>query len=295
MRKNITKFMSVLLSAALFVSVFAMSPLTAFAVEPALTVSAQSNLFPAAENDYYDLSEYEDEKGDVYVSVDFKLRARDMFIVAVDIDSLTWDPEVLEWSLEANRCFGINGLFPFAAESGCGSGIARQTSPGRVVGNFSSVSPAAYAYDEKGEEVTVVRAVFKVLDRNAGTTVVTCNIDSLALCDETDSPFAQYRVITGGEIDQEAVLLAETSTVIYPEAQEEPPVILYGDVNNDGVVTIEDATLLQEYLAEFTAQDGSPLLDLDDDYEFERCDANFDGRITIGDVTAIQRIIAELV
>ena len=291
MRYNPKKLLSAILLAALLVSAFAAFPLTAAAAEPALTVRAESNLFPEAVSSYYDLSEYEDENGDVFVTVDFRLLAQDKYLVAVDIDSLTWDPAVLEWSMEANRCYGINGLFPFAWQSGCGAGIARQTSSNRVVGNYSSVSPAAYAYSKSGEAVTVVRAVFKVLDRTAGTTIVTCNIDSIALSDETDSPSAQYRIATGGEIDREALSLAEVSAAVYPKVQKR---IVYGDVNNDSSVTVEDATLLQEQLAEYTAADGTPLLDLSCVKVFARCDANRDGRITIGDVTAIQRIIAEL-
>lgn len=69
---------------------------------------------------------------------------------------------------------------------------------------------------------------------------------------------------------------------------------LRGDVDKDGVVTINDATMLQRYLAEFTNPDGTPLIDPDDPISFSCADANNDGYISIKDVTAIQRYLAGL-
>ena len=57
-----------------------------------------------------------------------------------------------------------------------------------------------------------------------------------------------------------------------------------GDVNNDGAVTIDDATLLQEYLAEYDNLLHRQLM---------FADANLDGHININDVTEIQRHAAE--
>ena len=71
-----------------------------------------------------------------------------------------------------------------------------------------------------------------------------------------------------------------------------PP--LRGDVNFDGKVTIEDATLIQLHLAEFLNPNNGPLIDETDPEWFYRADANNDGRISIMDVTAIQRCVAEI-
>ena len=57
-----------------------------------------------------------------------------------------------------------------------------------------------------------------------------------------------------------------------------------GDLNQDGQVTIEDVTLLQRALAEFTELTPQQL---------KAADVNGDGKISIRDVTAMQRIIAE--
>ena len=60
---------------------------------------------------------------------------------------------------------------------------------------------------------------------------------------------------------------------------------LIGDVDDNGEVDINDATMLQRYLAEF--------IDLTDEQK-ARAEVTGDGRLSIKDVIAIQRIIAEL-
>ena len=64
------------------------------------------------------------------------------------------------------------------------------------------------------------------------------------------------------------------------------PEILIGDVNGDGDVTIDDATMIQKAIAE--------LIELDDTQK-KAADANADGQITIDDATMIQKYIAELI
>ena len=59
--------------------------------------------------------------------------------------------------------------------------------------------------------------------------------------------------------------------------------VLYGDVDQDGKVTIFDATEIQRYIAQYR--------DLDDT-EFMLADVNFDGEVNVFDVTQIQRYIA---
>ena len=73
------------------------------------------------------------------------------------------------------------------------------------------------------------------------------------------------------------------------------PFNLIGDVNRNGIVTIEDATLLQRYLAEYMNSNGEPLFDINDEQQKKLTDANKDGHISIKDVTTIQLIVAEII
>ena len=70
------------------------------------------------------------------------------------------------------------------------------------------------------------------------------------------------------------------------ERQVIPKLIRYGDVNRDGEITIEDATLLQKFIAE--------LVTFNEDQK-RAADTNGDGQIRIDDVTEIQKYVAELI
>ena len=70
------------------------------------------------------------------------------------------------------------------------------------------------------------------------------------------------------------------------ERQVIPKLIRYGDVNQDGEITIEDATLLQKFIAE--------LVTFNEDQK-RAADTNGDGQIRIDDVTEIQKYVAELI
>ena len=59
-----------------------------------------------------------------------------------------------------------------------------------------------------------------------------------------------------------------------------------GDVTGDGKVTVDDATRLQSYLAEYSVPNVQKI---------KKCgDANRDGVIDIRDITAIQRYLADV-
>ena len=65
-----------------------------------------------------------------------------------------------------------------------------------------------------------------------------------------------------------------------------PETVKIGDVNGDGKVTIDDATLVQKAIAELIELDGT---------QKKAADTNSDGKITIDDATMIQKYIAELI
>ena len=295
MRKRIKTMLSAFLAASMLASVLAVSAVPASAVdaeiEAPLTVKATSNYFPCSENKYYGLSEFEDENGDAFVTVEYKLLADQKYLINTDIGELTYDPNVLEWDEEYNKFSNGNNkkldFFPFATEYNFGTGVIHKTAEGRIVANYSSIKPAAWAYNEDGSAVTVVKAVFKVLDREAGETTVNCSVKYLAMCDESEpTPYVQYQVVNNCTVNN--LNLGETlSTVISPEAQEASDII--GKVTGGDSVTINDATELQRYFAEMND------LDLTSKEMLIRADANRDGKITIRDVTQIQRYLSNYI
>ncbi len=196
-----------------------------------LTVVATSNFFPETKAYYDDVNKYADEDGNVFITVDYKMAADGKYLINLDVDELTWDPAVLEFK-EAYNMMGSGRsakfcIFPFAYEQGLGTGMVNtfgDNNGGRVVGNYTSVAPAAYATEEDGSPVTVVRAVFKLLDKDAKLTTVNLSMDTLSLCDDSVAePYSQYTPISGGVIDDDAYALGTYNTIFTP-AGEEPPV-----------------------------------------------------------------------
>ena len=59
-----------------------------------------------------------------------------------------------------------------------------------------------------------------------------------------------------------------------------------GDVNGDGIITIDDGTAIQKYLAEIIIFSDSQLM---------AANVNNDDPVTINDVTLIQKYLAELI
>lgn len=257
------------------------------------TVNAKSNFFAAGTAATEDISQFEDENGDVYITVEYKLCASDKYLLGIDVDELTYDPSVLEWKEDYNKYNGVIDFFPFAAENGFGSGsVQQQTAAGRIVGNFSYVGkPAACTDNEDGSPVTAVKAVFKLLDKNAGSTTVNCNVDMLFLCDRAlEQPYLQYLPVDGGVVNAEAKALATYETgVSFGEEKNN-----IGDIDNDGTIDVKDVTLLQRYLAEFTDAESNPVLNMKDAANLKRCDTDLNGRIDVRDVAELQRFLADM-
>ena len=232
------------------------------APQGAFTVKATSNFFPETSNTYYNLTELEDENGDVFVTVEYKLLAENKYLINLDLDELTWDPSVLELKSEYNT-YGtgrdkVDDIFPFAAENGFGGGVVDffgDNNGGRITGNYTSVSPAAYAYNEDGSAVTVVKAVFKVLDRTAGETTVNCVMDTLSLCDDTlEEPRAQYVPVGNSQISDEDYDKASYSTLISPDGQEAPEETTVEETTVEDT-TVEETTVEDTTVEETTVED----------------------------------------
>lgn len=111
---------------------------------------------------------------------------------------------------------------------------------------------------------------------------------SLADGEYTDRVSGDKFTVTDGKLTGK--IAAGEVVVLY---NDDEPEVLAGDLNGNGYIDVEDATILQRFLAEFKKADGNPIVDVNDPKEFKIADANGDKKIDIQDVTTIQKIIAE--
>lgn len=90
------------------------------------------------------------------------------------------------------------------------------------------------------------------------------------------------------EYEDEFIYTAEWVNNSQPQEE-----IIPGDLDGDGKVTVQDVTMLQRHIAEFTDEDGLPLIDELDERGLSIADYDGDGKVTLDDVTKMQRFIAE--
>ena len=83
---------------------------------------------------------------------------------------------------------------------------------------------------------------------------------------------------SGGELALNNILISGTKT--------DAPQLLMGDVDLDGVVSVMDATIIQQHVAKLVTLTGTALT---------QGDVNYDGEITVPDATTIQRFLAKIV
>ena len=122
---------------------------------------------------------------------------------------------------------------------------------------------------------------FKVIKPDAGSTTVTCNADVVTYCDTSEErPYMKYIAI-----DKKTVNAANKAKATYETAIEaSKSEVLLGDINKDGVVDIQDATMLQRYLAEYITS-----------IDKTAADVNRDGKVNVRDLTQIQRYLAKYI
>lgn len=286
MTKTLQKAAALLLTALLFLGMFTAVPVSAAQEQP-FVLKLTSNFFPEAQTRYYNLSALEDENGDVFITVCFNMYAADKYLINLDLDGLTWDPDVLEfkeaYNMEGTGRYRRFVLFPFLYEQGLGVGMTStygDNNGGKVAGNYTNIMPPAHAYNDDGTAVTIVRATFRVLDKAAAETTVACNINTLSLCD-AGSLEPLYMLYHNCVPDESLFWMAERSVSVSP--------VQRGDVNGSDSFTILDVTLLQMFLAGFNVE-----IDFSDPLVFEQADFNADGILNVRDITAMQRFLARL-
>ena len=301
------KIHAVLLAAIMVVSMAAITVTSAFAAEPTktFTLETTSNFFPSATNTYSNLDSYEDENGDVFVSVEYQLKAPDKYLINLQMDELTWDPNVLEFK-EAYNKVGKGksaklNIFAFAVAQGQGTGVINtfdDANGGRIVGNYTQIMNPALAYDVDDDDnytpVTVVKAVFKVLDREATSTTVNCVIHTLSLDDDDSTmPDSNYKVVDSYIIPDEYTSMYTNTTDVTPEGEDIKPVQKYkiGDLNGDKAIDVLDATIIQKAAADkVTITVGRKRnADVNNDGAADVLDAADIQRFSVGKITEFKR------
>lgn len=287
MKKLTKKTISVLLAAVMLLSMVAAMPFTASAAESkhVLTINVDSNLFPKKQCSYVDLDSLENNNGDIFVTVEFKLCANGRKIINMDLDDLLWDTSVLEWKKEYNMTgtgrTAYLDIFPFTKGAAMYNTFGENS--GRIIGNYTSPTSPAWGYNTDGSAVTIVKAVFKLIDRTVTETTITCKMDTINLCDETVAqPYSQHNLVDNCIVNENVKKETGLFTVFSPATQ-----ILKGDVRGTGTVSIQDATEIQKILADF-----DDALDSTDPMVLLAGDVNCNGRLDVGDVTEIQRYLA---
>lgn len=99
------------------------------------------------------------------------------------------------------------------------------------------------------------------------------------------------------EINNLTIKTPDGERVIFEDGMrvDKNPIAFVGDVDKNGKVNIDDATLLQRHLAEFTDDSGNRIIDETDSEMIKRADANRDGKVSVLDITEIQRYVAEMI
>lgn len=142
-------------------------------------------------------------------------------------------------------------------------------------GYVSAVASSAYGVEVKQGD-KIISYYYKVIGET--------NVNSI------DFGFIQFQLYDDDGVELDASYVTYSVEVLSrgEEPTTEPtttePKILYGDVDGDGIISIQDATMIQKFgVGINTPEVGSDL--------FELADVNDDGRISILDVTCIQKYL----
>lgn len=232
-------------------------------VTDTLKVNATSNILSPVSQEY--------NKDTSTVTVSYKLTSS-MEIVNSQW-CLTYDSSKLSYDPQKNK----NGIMPNVKNAVINTNLTN-----KIRGDFSNL--ALYDFTTEKDFVTVT---FDII----GTGVTTINLDveilGVAYVDSQDNVVTAYPVDYSKFIDVTSTPGFENMKLSGRITLNEPiETILYGDVNNDGIINVTDATLVQKHAAD--------LLKLSDD-ELKRADVNFDGVVNVHDSTLIRKYIAGLI
>ena len=232
-------------------------------VTDTLKVNATSNILSPVSQEY--------NKDTSTVTVSYKLTSsmklvNSQWCLTYDSSKLSYDPQK-----------NLNGVMPNIS-----SAVVNTNLNNRIKGDFSSLG--LYDFTTEKDFVTVT---FDII--GTGETTVDLEIEILGVAYKDSN----FNVITAYPVDY-SKLIDITSTPGFENMKlsgritlnEPTEQILYGDVNNDGVINVADATLVQKHAAD--------IIKLTDD-QLKRADVNFDGIVNVHDSTLIRKYAADII
>ena len=232
-------------------------------VTDTLKINATSNILSPVSQEY--------NKDTSTVTVSYKLTSsmklvNSQWCLTYDSSKLSYDPQK-----------NLNGVMPNIS-----SAVVNTNLNNRIKGDFSSLG--LYDFTTEKDFVTVT---FDII--GTGETTVDLEIEILGVAYKDSN----FNVITAYPVDY-SKLIDITSTPGFENMKlsgritlnEPTEQILYGDVNNDGVINVADATLVQKHAAD--------IIKLTDD-QLKRADVNFDGIVNVHDSTLIRKYAADII
>ena len=217
-------------------------------ITDSLTVNAKSNFFETSS------ATFDADTGNIIVA--YKLKSNKGLVNS-------------QWYLryDASKLSYVNATMPKAG------GTIDTPEAGVVTGNFTGLNMVDYSTMDDFLTLT-----FKPV--GTGTTDVNMTMYILSVGTKSGSEVQETYLVDKGQIKSTSGYT--TGSEVYEAS------FLRGDVDRNGVVDINDATLLQRYLALFSnaTLNAQQLL---------AADANKDGKVNIKDVTEIQRAVAKYI
>ena len=232
-------------------------------VSDVLKVNATSNILSPVSKEY--------NKDNSTVTVSYKLTSsmelvNSQWRLTYDSTKLSFDPKKNNKSIMPN--------VPNA--------VINTNMTNKINGDFSNLS--LYDFTTEKDFVTVT---FDVIGTGETTVDLDIEILGVAYINANDEVITAYPVDYSRLMDVTSTPGFENMKLSGRITLNEPvETILYGDVNNDGVINVSDATLVQKYAAD--------IIKFSDD-EFKRADVNFDGVVNIHDSTLIRKFAANII
>lgn len=228
-----------------------------------LKVNATSNIISPVSKEY--------NKDASTVTVSYKLTSSMKLVNSQWC--LTYDSSKLSYDPQKNP----NGVMPNIS-----SAVINTDLSNKIKGDFSSLG--LYDFTTEKDFVTVT---FDIIGTGETTVDLDIAILGVAYRDSNFNVITAYPIDNSNFIDITSTPGFEnmklSGRIVFDEPAEP---ILYGDVNNDGVINVADATLVQKHAADiikFT------------DNQIKRADVNFDGSVNVHDSTLIRKFAADLI